>query len=66
MTETTAQLTTAEKLQVRQSAERLSRRFEGQLNTETIERFLYDSLDRLLGQAWGDKLGAVTCRTVCR
>jgi protein-tyrosine-phosphatase len=46
-----AQLTTAEQLHVRQGAERLKQRFEGQLNTETIERFLYDSLDVLLGKA---------------
>ena len=51
MTTTRAQLTTAEQLHLRQSAERLKRRFEGQLNTETIERFLYDSADRLLGGA---------------
>ena len=51
MTTTRAQLTTAEKLHLRQGAERLKRRFEGQLNTETIERFLYDSADRLLGGA---------------
>jgi len=48
MTTTRATMTTAEQLQLRQSAERLRRRFEGQLNTETIERFLYDSTDRLL------------------
>jgi arsenate reductase (thioredoxin) len=51
MTTTRATLTTAEQLQIRQGAERLKRRFEGELNTETIERFLYDSLDRLLGKA---------------
>ena len=51
MTELTTHLTTAEQLQIRQSAERLRGRFEGQLNIETIERFLYDSVDRLLGQA---------------
>ncbi|MEX1124264.1 MAG: arsenate reductase ArsC [Acidimicrobiia bacterium] len=51
MTISRTQLTTAEQLHVREGAERLKRRFEGQLNTETIERFLYDSLDRLLGQA---------------
>lgn len=51
MTTTRGQLTTAEQLYVRQGVERLNRRFEGQLNTETIERFLYDSLDRLLGKA---------------
>ncbi|HET7846464.1 MAG TPA: arsenate reductase ArsC [Acidimicrobiia bacterium] len=51
MTTAKATLTTAEQLQIRQGAERLKRRFEGELNTETIERFLYDSLDRLLGMA---------------
>jgi protein-tyrosine-phosphatase len=51
MTTTRATLTTAEQLHLRQAAERLKRRFEGELNTETIERFLYDSLDRLLGKA---------------
>jgi protein-tyrosine-phosphatase len=51
VTTTKAQLTTAEQLHLRQGAERLKRRFEGQLNTETIERFLYDSTDRLLGRA---------------
>ena len=44
-------LTTAEKLQIRDAAERLRRRFEGQLNTETIERFLHDSLDTLVKRA---------------
>ncbi|MGD2103114.1 MAG: arsenate reductase ArsC [Acidimicrobiia bacterium] len=44
-------LSTAEQLHVRQGAERLTQRFEGQLNTETIERFLYESLDVLLGKA---------------
>ncbi|HSO50226.1 MAG TPA: arsenate reductase ArsC [Acidimicrobiia bacterium] len=51
MTTTRASLSTAEQLHLRQGAERLKRRFEGELNTETIERFLYDSLDRLLGKA---------------
>lgn len=51
MTTTRAQLTTAEQLHLRQGAERLKRRFEGQLNTETIERFLLDSTDRLLSKA---------------
>ncbi len=51
MTTTRAQLTTAQQLHLRQGAERLKRRFEGQLNTETIERFLYDSTDRLLSKA---------------
>ena len=44
-------LTTAEKVQVREAAERLKRRFEGQLNTETIERFMNESLDTLVQRA---------------
>lgn len=44
-------LTTAEKLQIREAAERLKRRFEGQLNTETIERFMNESLDTLVQRA---------------
>ena len=41
-------LTTAEQLQIRQAAERLQRQFSGTLNTETIERFMNDSLDVLM------------------
>ena len=48
---TNVELTTAEKLQLRQAAERLKTRFEGQLNVESIERFLFDSLDQLLAKA---------------
>jgi len=44
-------LTTAERLQIREAATRLQRRFEGQLNAETIERFIDDSLDLLVAQA---------------
>jgi protein-tyrosine-phosphatase len=44
-------LTTDERLQIRQAAERLRLRFDGQLNTETIERFLEDSLDTLMRRA---------------
>lgn len=44
-------LTTEEKLQVREAAARLKRSFEGQINTETIERFMNDSLDMLLARA---------------
>lgn len=44
-------LTTAEKVQIREAADRLRRRFEGQLNTETIERFMSDSLDTLAQRA---------------
>jgi arsenate reductase len=44
-------LTTAEQLQIREAAERLQRRFAGQLNAETIERFMNDSLDVLIARA---------------
>jgi protein-tyrosine-phosphatase len=44
-------LTTAEQLQIREAAERLQRRFAGQLNKETIERFMNDSLDVLIARA---------------
>ena len=44
-------LTTAEKLQIRTAAEQLKRRFEGQLNTETIERFMNESLNTLVQRA---------------
>lgn len=44
-------LTTAEHLQIRQAAERLQRQFSGTLNTETIERFMNDSLDLLMQRA---------------
>ena len=44
-------LTTAEKLQVREAADRLNRRFAGQLSAETIERFMNDSLDMLVAGA---------------
>lgn len=44
-------LTTAQQLQIRQASERLQRQFNGQLNTETIERFINDSLDVLVEKA---------------
>jgi arsenate reductase len=44
-------LTTAEQLQIRETAERLQRRFAGQFNAETIERFMTDSLDTLVQRA---------------
>jgi arsenate reductase (thioredoxin) len=44
-------LTTAEQLQIRQAAQRLKRRFAGQLNTETVERFMNESLDTLVAHA---------------
>jgi protein-tyrosine-phosphatase len=48
---TRAELTVGEQLQIREAAERLKRRFAGELNVETIERFVYDSLDKLLDAA---------------
>ena len=48
---TRAELTAGEQLQMRQGAERLKKRFEGQLNVESIERYLLDSLDQLLERA---------------
>jgi len=45
------ELTTAEKLQIREAATRLQRRFFVQLNSETIERFMNDSLDYLVARA---------------
>lgn len=44
-------LSTEEKFLLRQAAVRLQDRFEGKLNTETIERFMTDSLDRLMEKA---------------
>ncbi len=44
-------LTTEEQLQIRQAAERLRSQFDGQLNAETIERFMSDSLDFLVPRA---------------
>jgi arsenate reductase len=44
-------LTTAEQLQLRQSAAALQRRWKGRMNLETIERFIAESLDILLPRA---------------
>ncbi len=44
-------LTVEQKHLVLQAVERLRRRFEGQLNTETIERFVLDSADELISRA---------------
>ena len=44
-------LTTAERLQISQAVERLGRRFDGQLDTETVEWFMTDSLETLLHRA---------------
>lgn len=46
-----AELSEAELRHLKQGADRLRRRFEGQLNAETIERFLHESLDTLLERA---------------
>jgi protein-tyrosine-phosphatase len=48
---THAELTVAQRLQMKEAAERLKRRFDGQLNAESIERFLVDSVDQLMGRA---------------
>jgi protein-tyrosine-phosphatase len=40
-------LTTEQRLQIRQGAERLKQYFAGALNAETIERFMTDSLEQL-------------------
>ncbi len=45
------ELNTAQKLQLREAAVRLQRNFEGQLNAETIERFLAESTDYLVARA---------------
>lgn len=44
-------LNTAEKLQIREAAERLRRQFDGELNAETIERFMNSSLEMLTERA---------------
>ncbi len=44
-------LNTAERLQIKQSAAALQRRWKGQFNTETIERFMIESMDQLLPRA---------------
>ena len=45
------ELSPEEKLLFRQAAVRLQGRFEGRLSTETVERLLTDSLDRLMERA---------------
>jgi len=47
----TITLTTEQRFLIRQGAERLKRRYAGQMNTETIERLMTDSLDELLQKA---------------
>jgi arsenate reductase (thioredoxin) len=44
-------LNAAEKLQIREAAERLRRQFDGKLNSDTIERFMNSSLDTLTERA---------------
>ena len=46
-----AQLTPAERVTIRHSATALERRWRGQLNVETIERFIAESLEILLPNA---------------
>ena len=45
------ELSTEETFLVRQAAVRLQNQFHGKLNTETVERFMTDSLDHLLQKA---------------
>ena len=47
MAESLVTLTTEQRLQIRQGAERLKLRFQGVLNVETIDRFMNDSLEQL-------------------
>lgn len=44
-------LTDSEQLQAKEAGSRLHRQFAGELNTETIERFMTDSLETLMEQA---------------
>ena len=46
-----ADMTVGEQLQIRQSSVALRRRWAGQMNVETIERFLAESLDLVLPNA---------------
>jgi arsenate reductase (thioredoxin) len=46
-----AQLTPAERVTIRHSASALERRWKGQLNVETIERFIAESLELILPNA---------------
>jgi arsenate reductase len=45
------QLSTEERLQIRSSAVTLQRRWQGQMNVETIERFITESLEMLLSRS---------------
>lgn len=47
----TLELTVDEKLQIKQAAVRLQRRYEGEFNAETIERFITDTTDILMLRA---------------
>ena len=44
-------LTTEQKLQIKQAAERLRQKLDGVVNAETIERYMNDSLDQLIERA---------------
>ena len=46
-----AQLTPAERVNIRHSATALERRWKGRMNVETIERFIAESLDLILPNA---------------
>ncbi|HSJ70854.1 MAG TPA: arsenate reductase ArsC [Acidimicrobiia bacterium] len=47
MTSTGTSLTTEQQLQIKQASARLASDFEGRLNTETIERFMSESIEML-------------------
>ncbi len=51
MSSNTASLTTEERLLINQAAARLQKQFLGVLNTETVQRFMDDSLDHLVAKA---------------
>jgi len=44
-------LTTDQRVQIRQSAVALERRWHGKINVETIERFMTESIDMILPNA---------------
>jgi len=51
MTESLAKLTNEDRLRIRQAELSLEREYEGQLNAETVQRFMDESLDMLIPRA---------------
>jgi len=51
MTESLAKLTIEDRLRIRQAELSLEREYEGQLNAETVQRFMDESLDLLIPRA---------------